>query len=287
MSPTLGALRAGLTRAGVELRRTLRRPQELGMAMGMAALSILVLALNGSEPLPGVTEEVGLTLAQFAAPGLLGLVIAFGGVLGAGQALSLDRQDGTLLRVKAVPHGTVAYLSGKLLAVSAEVLLAVALVLVPAAVFGWVTFDGVRAVASLTGVVILGLLATLPWGMAVGSLFRRPKAVTSVGTVPLIGLAAISGVLVPITLFADWVHALAQVFPVYWLGLGLRSALLPDVLAQAEIGGSWRPLPMIGVLGAWALVGLSVAQPLLRRVARDQSGARVQAGRDAALRHYG
>ena len=33
-----------------------------------------------------------------------------------------------------------------------------------------------------------------------------------------------------------------QAFPLYWLGLGTRSALLPANLASVEIGHSWRHL---------------------------------------------
>ena len=31
-----------------------------------------------------------------------------------------------------------------------------------------------------------------------------------------------------------------QVFPIYWLGLGMRAALLPDALQSVELDGSWR-----------------------------------------------
>jgi ABC-2 type transport system permease protein len=76
---------------------------------------------------------------------------------------------------------------------------------------------------------------------------------------------------------------MAQVFPVYWLGLGMRSALLPSELAAVEIGGSWRHLETLGVLGVWAVAGLVVAPFILRRMARRESGSAVAARRDRAL----
>ncbi|MGH3390029.1 MAG: ABC transporter permease, partial [Actinomadura sp.] len=69
----------------------------------------------------------------------------------------------------------------------------------------------------------------------------------------------------------------------YWLGLGLRSALLPDALSAVEIGGSWRHLETAGVLGAWAAFGLALAPVVLRRMARRESGSRVAARRDRAM----
>jgi ABC-2 type transport system permease protein len=78
-----------------------------------------------------------------------------------------------------------------------------------------------------------------------------------------------------------------QAFPLYWLGLGMRSALLPAGLASVEIGHSWRHLATFGVLGAWAVVGLLVAPVLLRRMARRESGSSVAARRDKAMQRVG
>lgn len=80
-----------------------------------------------------------------------------------------------------------------------------------------------------------------------------------------------------------WLQWVAQVFPVYWLGLGMRSALLPDALSAAEIGESWRHLETLGVLGMWAIIGFVVAPIVLRRMAQRESGSSVAARREKAL----
>ncbi|WP_241684498.1 hypothetical protein [Actinomadura sp. J1-007] len=80
-----------------------------------------------------------------------------------------------------------------------------------------------------------------------------------------------------------WLQGLAQVFPVYWLGLGMRSALLPGDAAAVEIGDSWRHLETAGVLTAWAVAGLLAAPFLLRRMARRESGSSVAERREKAL----
>lgn len=51
----------------------------------------------------------------------------------------------------------------------------------------------------------------------------------------------------------------------------------------AEIGGSWRVVPTLAVLGAWAVVGLALAPGLLRRMARRESGGDLQERRDQAM----
>jgi ABC-2 type transport system permease protein len=84
-----------------------------------------------------------------------------------------------------------------------------------------------------------------------------------------------------------WLAWIAQVFPVYWLGLGMRSALLPDAAAAIEIGGSWRPVETAAVLGAWVVAGLVLAPIVLRRMARKESGSRVAERRERALQRVG
>ncbi len=134
----------------------------------------------------------------------------------------------------------------------------------------------------LAWVVVLGLVATLPLGAIIGSLFNSPRNM-GVVMLPLIGLIGISGIFYPITNFPAILRDLAQVFPIYWLGLGMRSALLPDNLSAVEIGHSWRHLETFGVLAAWAVIGLVVAPIVLRRMARRESGSSVSARREAAM----
>jgi ABC-2 type transport system permease protein len=76
---------------------------------------------------------------------------------------------------------------------------------------------------------------------------------------------------------------IAQIFPYYWLGLGMRSALLPGEAAAVEIGGGWRHLETVGVLGAWAIAGLLIAPTVLRRMARRESGSTVAQRREKVL----
>jgi len=94
---------------------------------------------------------------------------------------------------------------------------------------------------------------------------------------------AISGIFYPITAMPGWLQGIAQVFPVYWLGLGMRSAFLPDALAAVELTGSWRHLETVGVLAVWAVLGLVLAPVILRRMARRESGSAVAARRERVL----
>jgi ABC-2 type transport system permease protein len=203
------------------------------------------------------------------------------------QYLTIEREDGTLLRAKATPHGIRAYFLGKIFTTSGCVIAYLAILLVP----GVFIVDGLRlttigAWLTLLWVLVLGLLATQSIGAVLGAIVPSPRAAGAM-SVPVMGLIGISGIFYPITALPDWLQWIAQVFPVYWLGLGMRSALLPDSMVTVELHESWRHLETFGVLSAWAVVGILLAPLVLGRMARRESGARVAKYREKALQRVG
>lgn len=272
-------LRPGLRRGLVELRQAVTGADLVGHLL-WPVVTLVALVLLQHRDLGS-----GLTLGAFAVPGVVGMFVALGMLLDV-QYLSADREDGTVLRARATPGGITGYLVGKVVTVSGTVVLYVAVVVAGGALL----VDGVdlRTVDWLTfaWVLVLGLVATQALGLVLGGLVRSPRSAGYVA-LPVVGLIAVSGVFVPITALAAGWQALAQLFPVYWLGLGMRAAFLPDVAAVAELGGSWRPLATAAVLGAWALAGAVLAPVVLRRMTRKESGSSVAARRERALQRVG
>lgn len=283
MNPTAAAVRAGVRRGGIEFRQSLTTVQDLWNYLFWPVVILLVMFFLRGVTVPGTD----FSLSAMTIPSVIGMQIAFGSLSSLAAVLLIEREDGTLLRAKAIPNGMLGYLIGKVVTFSAMSLVAVAIFLVPGAFL----FDGLRladpvAWLTLAWVLALGLVATMPVGAVLGSLFSSPGNLGFV-FVALMGIVAISGIFYPITAFPVWLQWIAQVFPVYWLGLGMRSALLPDSMAAVEIGGSWRHLETVGVLGAWAVVGLVLAPVVLRRMARRESGASMAARRDRAMSRAG
>ena len=279
MKPQVHAIRVGLHRGWTEFTQSLRSPQDQSFYLFMAILAIGYLFLRRNSEVEGT----GLLVPQVSLPSILGALIAFGVVIGPAYQLAMDREDGTLLRAKAVPHGIGGYVTSQLLYHSLSLLPMLVVILVPS----FLLFDGLMhrgAVGWLTfaWVVVLGLLATLPLGILIGSLVPSAQKVGSWGMLPIMILSGISGIFFPIQGLWTWVQVVAQVFPMYWLGLGMRSAFLPDAATAIEIGGSWRPLETVMVLAAWAVAGALVAPRVLRRMSRRASGAAMQSAREQA-----
>jgi ABC-2 type transport system permease protein len=275
-------VRAGVARGGIELRQTLTNGMDLWTHLFPVLLVVGTVFFMRNATVPGTD----FSLAASTLPGLLGMNLAFAGLLSAAQYLLVDREDGTLLRAKATPDGMAGYLIGKIVLLGGMALAGFVLQLVAALLI----VDGVRLDAAgwltLLWLVPLALIATLPFGAIIGSLFETPREL-GMSTFGLFGLVAVSGVFYPITSLPGWAQAVGQVFPIYWLGLGTRSAFLPDALAAVEIGGSWRHLETAGVLGAWAVAGLLLAPMVLRRMARRESGSVVARRRERAMTRMG
>lgn len=279
MSPTMVAARAGAIRGRIELRQTFTNAQDLWNYLFPTVAFLIVLFFMKGAAVPGTNFNLGARTL----PSLLGMNVAFAGLVTLMMGLALEREDGTLLRAKAVPNGMLGYLIGKLVLISGMMLVSMAIILVPSSfMLDGLALTSPTAWLTLLWVMALGLVATLPLGAIFGSLFSNPRN-AGVIMLPVMGLVAISGIFYPIASFPGWLQGVAQVFPIYWLGLGMRSAMLPDSMAAVEIGESWRHLEMLGVLGAWAVAGLVVAPIVLRRMARRESGSSVAERREKAM----
>ena len=272
----IAALRPGVTQGLIELRQSFTGGDLIGHLFWPVATLAAIFLLRDRH-----VDGTDLALGTLILPGVLGMFVALGMHLTV-QYLAADREDGTLLRAKAIPHGVRGYLLGKLVTVSATVLAYLAILLVP----GMLLAGGFRLGdihwLTLAWTLLLGLVATQSLGAVIGALLSSARG-AGLLALPIIALIAVSGIFYPITGLPQWLQWIGQVFPVYWLGLGMRSALLPGAAAAVEIGGSWRPGATAAVLGAWAVAGLVAAPIVLRRMTRRESGSRVAERRERTL----
>ncbi len=283
MNPLRNSVRLGVQRGWLETRQSLTSGEDLFNTLIFPVIFVVVMFFMRDSKLPGTDFSLGAATV----PSVLGASIVFSGMLGMAGVLAVEREDGTLLRAKATPNGMIGYLVGKIVSISLATVVGVLLVLIPSLIlFDGIAPGGLSSWLGLTLVLILGLVATMPLGAIFGSLTTNARSIGLI-MLPTIGLGAISGIFYPITALPEWVQGIAQVFPMYWLGLGMRSFLLPDSTVVIEIGQSWRPWETLGVLIAWGVIGLVLAPVVLRRMARRESGSSVAARREKAMQRIG
>ncbi|MFJ3310081.1 ABC transporter permease [Streptomyces sp. NPDC086549] len=193
------------------------------------------------------------------------------------QALASDKTDGTLLRVRGLPSGLLAYVTGKILFITCVALTSSLLLLflgaainhsgLPSAVTAWLT---------LIWVLVAGFAATAPLGLLIGAVLPNAREALAMVMLPVYGLLAISGVFFPLSQLPGWLQGVAEAFPLKWMAQGVREALTS--------GGdsSWQ-LPALGVFLAWAVLGSLSAAWLLQRTTRRESGSTLARRRELSI----
>ena len=198
-----------------------------------------------------------LSAARFFLPGM----IAGGVMLTSFQTLalsvSMERDDGTLKRLRSTPMPPVAYFLGKVGLVAATSLAQLVLLLVVARLVFDVTLP-TDAAAWLTflWVFLLGVGGGTVLGIAYSTVAGSARSAGAVVIGPLLVLQFISGVYFAYGDIPAWLQQVAAVFPLKWVAQGMRSVFYPSAMETQEVAGSWEhPLTAL-VLALWLVVGL-------------------------------
>jgi ABC-2 type transport system permease protein len=267
MSIATNAIKLGFERGWIDFKRFMTTAGDIIPVLLIGVLSLGFLWYQRDSQINGVS------LALVTLPSIIGMIVAFSGFSNISGLLTYEQEDGTLLRAKTIPQGVKGYFISRLVfvALTTAVML---LSILPALFF----VDGVSIRISqgieLAGILILGFIATVTWGAIVGSLIKSAKDASAL-MFPTLLIVGISGIFYPITALWGWVQIIAQAFPVYWLGLGARSIILPGEAVTNEIAKSWRTPEMLIVLTIWAAVGLMVAPKVLSRMTRRATGSKM------------
>jgi ABC-2 type transport system permease protein len=275
MNTLINTIRLGIQRGWIEFKIGIKDPQAITWTVIIVVIFLVVLWFQRGKSIEG------MSLAMLTLPSLLGMQIASSGFSDIASQLAYDREDGTLLRAKAVPRGMASYFFARVTTTVLMTASQLLLLLIPSAFIVSGLFGNVNVldIFLLISLLLLGLLATAPFGAAIGSVVKSAGSGWGLTILPFAVLVTISGIFYPITALAGWIQAVAQVFPVYWLGLGMRSVFLPESAASVELTGSWRTPETFAILAAWAIVGAIIAPRFLRRMARRTSGSEMEEGR--------
>ncbi|MBE7699326.1 ABC transporter permease [Oerskovia sp. Sa1BUA8] len=208
--------------------------------------------------------------AQYFLPGMVATGVMLTSFQNLAISITVERDDGTLKRLRATPLPATSYFLGKVgqVLIVTTVQTAALLVLsatafdvpMPSTASAWATFAWVFVLGTATGSVL---------GVAFSSVPRSGKSVTAVVTPIVLVLQFISGVFFAFFALPSWMQQVASLFPLKWLAQGMRSVFLPPEAVVLEVGGSWQHGATAAVLGAWLVVGLVVGVRTFRWRRRD------------------
>lgn len=261
--------RLAVVRAGVELRQFWR---ERDAVIFVFAYPIVLLAIFstvfGNEP--QAAQGVEVDFALYFLPGMIATGVMLTSFQSLAISIAVERDDGTLRRLRATPLPATGYFLGKVLLTlvtslaQTAVLLAVAAlaydVPLPTDADRWLTFAWIFLLGTATGTVC---------GVAFSSVPRSGRSATAVVTPVVLVLQFTSGVFFAFFALPAWMQSAASLFPLKWLAQGMRSVFLPAETVVLEPSGSWQHGLTAAVLVAWLVVALVVGVRTFRWRRRD------------------
>ncbi|WP_051326160.1 ABC transporter permease [Glycomyces tenuis] len=247
------ALSIGAARGAVELKQFFRERSSVVFTFTFpAVLLALVGSIFDSDALTGAVGGGQVLTASFAAAGIVSTSF-----VNLGTALAVERDDGTLKRLRSLPMPPVSFFLGKIvLVVVASVAELVLLLAIGVLMFDVALPSEASAWLTVAWLFALGITACSLLGIAASSLARSARSAGVMTTLPYTVLLFISGVYTPIQTLPDWMAGIGSVFPVKWLAQGFRAALLPEHMAAQEPAGQWELGKVAVVLALWCVGGL-------------------------------
>ncbi|WP_436527365.1 ABC transporter permease [Actinoplanes sp. HUAS TT8] len=256
-----------LSRGRVEVRQFFRDRTAVVFTFLFPAMLLLLFGTIFGDSY----DQTGVDASQVYAASMLAYGILTTGFVTMGTGLALDREDGTLKRLRGTPLPVTSYLIGKLILVLVlSIAEAALLILVGTLVFDmplpdashWLTF---------AWLMILSVTACSLLGVAVSAIVKHARSAGAILNVPVVALQFISGIFIhPITQLPSWLITVASFFPIKWMGQGFRYVFLPDSMKSLEAAGAWELGRTALVIGAWCVIGLVLCLATFRWSEKDR-----------------
>lgn len=258
------ALPIGLARTAVELKMFFRDREALIFIFlfPVLLLGIFTTAFGGGT-IGGPGGEV--TVAQYYTPAMIASGIFLSSFQTLALTIALERDDGSLKRLRGTPMPPLAYFLGKIGLVIVTSILQVAILLAlsstlldvepPSTGEAWLTFAWIFLLGSAGGTVL---------GIAFSVVPKSARSAAAIVTPVVLLLQFISGVYFIFYDLPSWMQQIGALFPLKWLAQGMRSVFFPEQMAALEAAGTWEHTTTAVVLAVWLVIGLVACRLVFR-----------------------
>ncbi|MBO0806950.1 MAG: ABC transporter permease [Actinobacteria bacterium] len=267
-NPLPRAWALGLARGGIELKMFFRERD--AVAFGFS-FPIVMLLMFGSIFHSGYRQIPGLTVSMVYTSGLMGAGLMVASFQNLGARITMDREDGTLKRLRGTPMPASSYFIGKILCIAVVSAIEVLSMLILGILLFHLPVPAAGQWLTLLWVFALGLTASSLLGIAVTSIVPSARTSHMVISGPLILLQFISGVFVPFNELPRWLYNASGIFPLRWISQGFRGAVLPGQAARLDPSGSFHLGQAALALAAWTVIGSILVAATFRWRQRGES----------------
>ena len=248
-------LRIGLLRGGLESKQFMRQRESVVFTIFFPVILLFIFGTVFKD-----TIAPGVTFSQYFVAGMIASGLVNTGFQQLAITIPMERDFGTLKRLRGTPMSVASYFIGKALLVTILMILQTALLLVfgtlmfglnmPTNPSSWITF---------TWLVILGSACSTVLGIAFSVVPKNGRGASAVVSPIVIILQFFSGVFFVFTSLPTWMQQFAAIFPLKWLTQGMRSVFLPADFATQEVAKNWEIGKTALVLVIWLVLGLIFA----------------------------
>lgn len=256
----MNTIRLGLHRGALEIKQFMRQRESVVFTI---FFPLILLAIFGS--VFKNTIAPGVQYSQYFVAGMIASGMVNSGFQQLAIMIPMERDAGTLKRLRGTPMPLASYFIGKSILVLASMI--VQTVLLAA---GGVAFFGLKLPATsekwwlFALLLVLGSANSTALGIAFASVAKSGRGASAVVSPVVIILQFFSGVFFIFTQLPHWMQQVAAIFPLKWLTQGMREVFLPDSFASQEVAKSWETGRGLLINGVWLIIGVALAAKTFR-----------------------
>ena len=252
MNKVPSALQLGIRRGSLEIKQFMRQRESVVFTL---LFPVLLLAIFGSVFKDTIAP--GVTFSQYFVAGMIASGLVNTGFQALAIMIPVERDFGTLKRLRGTPMPASSYFIGKTILVLISTVIQIILLLgfgllffgleLPSDATKWFTF---------AWLVVLGSACSTALGIAFSIVPKSGRGASAVVSPIVIILQFFSGVFFVFTQLPSWMQQVAAIFPLKWLTQGMRSVFLPDSFAGQEVAKSWESEKTLVILLVWLVIGI-------------------------------
>jgi ABC-2 type transport system permease protein len=248
-------LRIGVLRSFLEVKQFMRQRESVVFTLFFPVILLFIFGTVFKD-----TIAPGVTFSQYFVAGMIASGLVNTGFQQLAITIPMERDDGTLKRLRGTPMSVSSYFIGKALLVTILMIVQTILLLL----FGSVVFDlnlptDPMLWWNFTWLVILGSACSTVLGIAFSVVPKSGRGASAVVSPIVIILQFFSGVFFVFTSLPVWMQQFAALFPLKWLTQGMRSVFLPADFATQEVAGDWEIGKTALILIIWLILGLLIS----------------------------
>lgn len=252
MNKVPSALQLGIRRGSLEIKQFMRQRESVVFTL---LFPVILLAIFGSVFKDTIAP--GVTFSQYFVAGMIASGLVNTGFQALAIMIPVERDFGTLKRLRGTPMPASSYFIGKTILVLISTVIQIILLLgfgllffgleLPSDATKWFTF---------AWLVVLGSACSTALGIAFSIVPKSGRGASAVVSPIVIILQFFSGVFFVFTQLPSWMQQVAAIFPLKWLTQGMRSVFLPDSFAGQEVAKSWESEKTLSILLVWLAIGI-------------------------------